>query len=711
MSTDREDPAESAYAPERLNAAPLPFWQKAPFKLRDIWTLRVRLQMQCGILRMEVRRCQNRRVDLQEYGEMQNPIPSSQQNLQQGIKVEVPAVPYLHGGKPYSVKLLPGITTLVGPNGVGKTKLLRAIAARGLHTPTPEPHSMMMQPVTITHLLSRFISSGRNAPLERFRSATDNPHRNSEEEAAVGHSGHRRSWHQIEGITGDLMELEQRPDLRLKVEARLQRLFSRSLRLEWTQAGLRTSILSMSGGAPYFANSEASGILQLVGLLAAIHNDKIKLLVIDEPEISLHPQHQAFLRQEMESVAGDPLADPSKKMIVVATHSPGMLRLRRVENLADAIFFSDSQSVPVQIAADDPLLRNQRLKALVGRLSSTHQLALFAAKVLLVEGPSDETIAAQLADALDLPLMADNAQIVPVTGKGEFAEVTKLFRAMGKQVVVLADLDALADSNALVTTFSDSDHARTVASEVGHGTLVAMDAAIRNAMWQAVRSHWDAIEPVVSQHAYWQYRPSTGDEELHRRRAALAQLLLDAKPMNAATGFDFHPLRTQFGVLLKALERVGVFMLRRGTVEDYYQIRGVERGKPEAAASEAATFLSRATAELQTSFSDIARALEFVAPVVRVDENELLRGKLAACLGTLFAQLQRNTPSARLDTMTRANLGSDADLFGFENVSDDSGIKLKVEMKSPLFQRASFPLVICETDNANLLLKKSLPSL
>jgi Predicted ATP-dependent endonuclease of the OLD family len=92
----------------------------------------------------------------------------------------------------------------------------------------------------------------------------------------------------------------------------------------------------MSGGASYAANHEASGILQLVALLAAIHNDEIGALLIDEPEISLHPQHQAFLLEEMERVAGDP-SDHSRKLIVIATHSASLLPLRKLSELA--LFF------------------------------------------------------------------------------------------------------------------------------------------------------------------------------------------------------------------------------------------------------------------------------------------------------------------------------------------------------------------------------------
>ncbi|WLT65635.1 AAA family ATPase [Escherichia coli] len=89
-------------------------------------------------------------------------------------------------------------------------------------------------------------------------------------------------------------------------------MFDRSVELKWSQNGMTIRITSVTGGDGYAANHEASGILQVVSLLTAIHNDEIGALIIDEPEISLHPQHQAFLLEEMELVAGDP-QNPKKK--------------------------------------------------------------------------------------------------------------------------------------------------------------------------------------------------------------------------------------------------------------------------------------------------------------------------------------------------------------------------------------------------------------
>ena len=41
-------------------------------------------------------------------------------------------------------------------------------------------------------------------------------------------------------------------------------------------------------------------------LLTHLYDDQHQCLIIDEPELNLHPQYQAFFLQEVRKVAGDP---------------------------------------------------------------------------------------------------------------------------------------------------------------------------------------------------------------------------------------------------------------------------------------------------------------------------------------------------------------------------------------------------------------------
>lgn len=596
---------------------------------------------------------------------------------------------------PGAVVVQPGLTTLVGPNGTGKTRALRAIksavaSVRGISDKGRKVH---------------FLAAGRTSPMEQFRSAVYNPNSIQQEDAAVGQTYHQSQWWDLESITGVLLALNQRADLRLKVEARLQQLFDRSIDLNWSQSGLTVAISPMLGGSSYAANHEASGVLQLIALLAAIHNDEIGALLIDEPEISLHPQHQAFILEEMQRVAGDPI-NTGKKLIVVATHSTALIPLRSLSELPSIAFFSSALRTPAQVNESDEILRRSKLSALMARLSATHRMAVFAERVLLVEGPSDEIIASQLASRLNQRLLARNAQILPVTGKGEFPEAAKLFRLIGKHVAVLADLDALADDNALVRDFSDLPEASAVAESIGRTSLTDLDKDLRTDLSKFIDKHETAVVAAANTYDDWSSSESTS---LSVRRVTLARLLTEPNSFETSAVADASGLRTRFEVLLQALSKLGCFFLRRGAIENYYGDEVSDMNKPDRAAAVAAKFGSSEPSELERNYADVLEALTLVAPNHRVDEDLLLRPKLGAALSATFLAMTASSSDEQLNAIARATIGSHAGVFNLNNRSDNKALRIKVDIASPLFKRQSFPFEIGADENVNTVVLKKLP--
>lgn len=604
-------------------------------------------------------------------------------------------------GKKPIIRIGPGLTTFVGPNGAGKTQVLRGLKDQ-----------LASQLSTAVAKKVRYLSAGRASPFERFRASADSPNGRAGGPTHVGHANYKDSWIGFESLTGDFLALDQRADLRLKVQARLQTFLSRSIRLVWSQRGLEIQIVPIGGGKPYPANDEASGILQLAPLLAAIYNDEIGALLIDEPEVSLHPQYQAFIMQEMQAVAGDPVAQPGKKFVVIATHSPSILSLRSTAELPSMVFFNDPYTLPVQISQDAGELKNKKLKALVARLSATHRLAFFARNVLLVEGPSDEIVAAQLARVLNHPILPANTQIVPVIGKSEFGEAMRLFELMGKRVFVLADLDAVSDANTLVNSFSAKPGAARAALATGHKSLIDLDKTIRSDFAETVGNHWAAIESAVSAHHYWTACPAAERSDKTKRRSALAILMSgDGKELDRLSGSTgFTALRQRFTVLFDALEEVGCFVLRRGTIEDYYGAAATSDAKPEAAALEAASFDDYSVHELEARYSDVIRAIRAAAPLRPVDENALLRERLGGALGATFQFMETDTPSAELNGRARA-AQPDFDIFELENCSIPSEHRVRVHMNSQLFPRETLPFDISINENPAPVIMSKLPPL
>lgn len=78
-----------------------------------------------------------------------------------GVKIQLLGKPKTEG----VVQIRPGITTLVGPNGSGKTRALRAIksALEGIGS------------VAIHNRKIHFLAAGRSSPLEPYRARVNEP--------------------------------------------------------------------------------------------------------------------------------------------------------------------------------------------------------------------------------------------------------------------------------------------------------------------------------------------------------------------------------------------------------------------------------------------------------------------------------------------------------------------------------------------------------
>lgn len=511
------------------------------------------------------------------------------------------------------------------------------------------------------------------------------------------------------------MRLKERPDLLLKVEARLQQLHERRLRLDWSQSGLEIRFSRTTGGNPYFANVEASGLLQLVPLLAAIYDDGIFALLIDEPEISLHPQLQSFLLQEILAIAGDPTSK-LKKLIIIATHSSSMVPFRRIADINNLIFFTDQDSAPVQVSKDAGELKSRKLAALVARLSENHKLALFARNVLLVEGPSDEIMLAGLSRLLEHPLLGANTQMIPVTGKGQFPETIKLFRLMGKRTFVLGDLDLLADDNQIIADFRDRAQAFVTAH--GMADLGEMDRQIRQTFNDLIARVWHAMHPLAEKHRYWICRDNGAESALKAgRRAGLAALLTaDLSDLSQLSeNGEWASIRQRYDTLLNVLDQAGCIILRKGTIEDYY---GGDHSpsisaKPERAAMEVEQLESLGQSAARHRYADVVKAMKISAPIRNINENNLLREQLGSLLGAAFQIVLPGMSNDELNSRTRANYGSEKPIFNFVNRTKDDGRGsyvrvVEVNISSPLFLREGFPFVIDERENLSAVIESKL---
>lgn len=586
--------------------------------------------------------------------------------------------------RPKTITIHGGVTTLLGPNGSGKTQILR-----GLKSATNQYAS---------NKKVRYVSAGRLGPMENFRSNYDGRRGTpAYEQATYGAKDSMQFRHENETVTGDFATLSERPDILIKVQERLRKLFNRDVRIDWDGGNLKVYFSRVDvEGAEYSSAREASGLLHLVSILAGLYDDEVGVVLIDEPEVSLHPQLQSFLYQEISKVAGDPSL-PGKKLVFLATHSTEFLHLQSVDDLASIVFCTDIYTDAVQIDPTIDEFRNRKIKALLARMGQEHKLALFCNRPLLVEGPSDQIICSGISSALDLNTEAAGSQILPVTGKGQMPVVTKLMRLIGKTPSILADADALTDGLDSVSPFINQPQADDIAIALGHRSASQFARDTYRDFTQCVDVNWDDISGEAMTHPYWLNRDLQRDKSIAKRRSAFCTFMCadDVSQIVVNNEAQWNGLKVRLTSLLEMLGSLGCFILKNGTIESYYQHADqlTSDEKPNAAAHEVAHMNEMSEHQLHTSFGDIVDAIKFASQAKSIDEGTAIRDMVLAIVAPALASITETTTEVELNTNCRNLFDKKANLFRL-SIENENGLCLIVNLATNILDVQGFPLRI-----------------
>lgn len=311
---------------------------------------------------------------------------------------------------------------LVGPNGTGKTRALDKLCTSntGYYIPKQRPQGAF-----------QFSEEQSERALREYR---------------------ERSKTAPEQIAMAL--LRKNSILRYKVFQILSRKLGRNFSVEIVErsenfkitSGLDDDSFDSVTIPRYDLRGESAGLRELLILLTLINSGLSNKYFIDEPELSLHPEAQRFLKNEMIR-----LSDEQEIEFWLATHSPILFSPESIEELEQATFFSDPQKVNGKKADFSALTSGQKLhleKSLL-RLDSEKWLLAHSKAVIFCEGFRDKVIFKKVFEAVGLDISRHDFSIVETGGKDDFSTLHLLCTAINKPSYYIGDLDNLIESKLL----------------------------------------------------------------------------------------------------------------------------------------------------------------------------------------------------------------------------------------------------------------------
>lgn len=194
--------------------------------------------------------------------------------------------------------------------------------------------------------------------------------------------------------------------------------------------------------------SRGTGIQRLVGLVGALATAKPieghLLILLDEPETSLHADAQHGLRNVLEGLAADPAIQ-----VIYATHSPSMLNTTRPESVR-LLTRNVVRGQPTTLVNNSPIGGNYLSVRTSLGLSAADSL-LYAPVTVVVEGRTEVICIQLLLDRFhkeqvpgfeDLPKLLANVCFLDGAGDN-YPTICHLARAQGTRPIVFLDGDKI----------------------------------------------------------------------------------------------------------------------------------------------------------------------------------------------------------------------------------------------------------------------------
>ena len=436
--------------------------------------------------------------------------------------------------------------------------------------------------------------------------------------------------------------LEEQMALRIQVESTLSHLFDREIILEWDSGRLKANVRrSGTSGSYRLDREECHGIKELIVLLTHLYDQRHQYLIIDEPELNLHPQYQAFFMQEVRKTAGDPNADPKKKVVCLITHSPFILDLKSIDDLKSVISFDLEHSLPQQVGNLD--VDFSSISSLMRRLNAHHKQLFFSDNPIFVEGIHDAWLVEAMMDARGVSIAGAGSCIIDSGGDEEVNQYLRLSQSLGKNAHFLYDLDSLFGGN-LRSCIGDDETVQSFLASAGLGNDFGkycgqLEQALSDPITKLI-----SVDLPQSLHPLRKFLNGLGDKSSWKsqqwkkaRTAVMTAISRYREDMASVVSLPVvESIEGRRAQILTALRSKNIHVLPGGTLEGYLPLyNGDEYELTSDAKSQAIRAEIQEIAELSTEeelwerYGDLYEAVCYLPSKDEIDLDVALRDHLS----------------------------------------------------------------------------------